>query len=120
MRLAGHAADPARVPRMIPGTVNRIMDQLAAHPVGIHDATWELLHWNPLFAAAFGEPASLRTNHIYARCIEAQADADSRRITDALGPQDTQAVVRLCRVGSCLGRPAAGLAADGQTVEDQL
>jgi transcriptional regulator with XRE-family HTH domain len=63
MRLAGHAADPARVPRMIPGTVNRIMDQLAAHPVGIYDATWELLHWNPLFAAAFGEPASLRINH---------------------------------------------------------
>jgi AraC-like DNA-binding protein len=48
---------------MIPGTVNRIMDQLAAHPVGIYDATWELLHWNPLFAAAFGEPASLRINH---------------------------------------------------------
>lgn len=56
MRLAGHAADPGRVPRLVPGSVHRIVDQLAASPVGVYDATWQLLHWNPLFAATFGDP----------------------------------------------------------------
>lgn len=56
MRLAGHAADPSRVPRLIPGSVRRIMDQLSGHPLAVYDATWRLLHWNPLFAAVFGEP----------------------------------------------------------------
>lgn len=56
MRLAGHAADPSRVPRMIPGSLYRIADQLAGNPLAIYDATWQLLHWNPLFAATFGDP----------------------------------------------------------------
>jgi hypothetical protein len=54
--MAGHAADPARVPRMIPGSLYRIVDQLAGNPLAIYDATWQLLHWNPLFAATFGDP----------------------------------------------------------------
>jgi transcriptional regulator with XRE-family HTH domain len=32
LRMAGHAADPSRVPRMIPGSLYRIVDQLAATP----------------------------------------------------------------------------------------
>ncbi|MCM3920214.1 helix-turn-helix transcriptional regulator [Frankia sp. AiPs1] len=56
LRMAGHAADPSRVPRMIPGSLYRIVDQLAGNPLAIHDATWQLLHWNPLFAATFGDP----------------------------------------------------------------
>jgi transcriptional regulator with XRE-family HTH domain len=59
MRLAGHAAGPGRVPRLVPGSVHRIVDQLAGSPVGVYDATWQLLHWNPLFAATFGDPTRL-------------------------------------------------------------
>ncbi|AHH99073.1 transcriptional regulator with XRE-family HTH domain [Kutzneria viridogrisea] len=59
MRLAGHAADPNRIPRLIPGSVHRIMDQLSGHPLAVYDATWQLLHWNPLFAATFGDPTAL-------------------------------------------------------------
>jgi transcriptional regulator with XRE-family HTH domain len=56
LRMAGHAADPSRVPRIIPGSLHRIVDQLAGNPLAIYDATWQLLHWNPLFAATFGDP----------------------------------------------------------------
>ncbi|MGW3310591.1 helix-turn-helix domain-containing protein [Streptomyces sp. NPDC001073] len=56
LRMAGHAADPTRVPRLIPGSLYRITDQLSANPLAIYDATWQLLHWNPLFAATFGDP----------------------------------------------------------------
>jgi transcriptional regulator with XRE-family HTH domain len=56
LRMAGHAADPSRVPRVIPGSLYRIMEQLAGNPLAIYDASWQLLHWNPLFAATFGDP----------------------------------------------------------------
>ncbi|GAA2861229.1 transcriptional regulator [Actinoplanes cyaneus] len=56
MRLAGHATGSDRVPRVIPGSLYRIMDQLAGHPLAVYDAAWRLLHWNPLFAATFGDP----------------------------------------------------------------
>ncbi|MEU7873153.1 helix-turn-helix transcriptional regulator [Dactylosporangium sp. NPDC049140] len=59
LRMAGHAADPRRVPQMIPGSLYRIVDQLAGNPLAIYDATWQLLHWNPLFAATFGDPTVL-------------------------------------------------------------
>lgn len=55
LRLAGHTADPGRVPRTIPASLHRIMEQLTAHPLAVYDATWQLLHWNPLFAATFGD-----------------------------------------------------------------
>ncbi|GAA1632601.1 helix-turn-helix transcriptional regulator [Actinoplanes couchii] len=57
MRLAGHTAGPGRVPRLIPASLLRIMEQLSGNPIGIYDATWRLLHWNPLFAATYGDPA---------------------------------------------------------------
>ncbi|WP_306210308.1 helix-turn-helix domain-containing protein [Actinoplanes sp. RD1] len=56
LRLAGHAATPDRVPRLIPDSLHRIVEQLAAQPVAVYDAMWRLLHWNPIFAATFGEP----------------------------------------------------------------
>ncbi|WP_033346345.1 helix-turn-helix transcriptional regulator [Catenuloplanes japonicus] len=56
MSLAGHAAGPDRVPRLIPSSLHRIMAQLEAGPLAVYDATWQLLHWNPLFAATFGDP----------------------------------------------------------------
>lgn len=55
--LAGHAPDPARISRTIPDSVHRILEQLAGHPLGVYDATWNLLHWNALFAATFGDPS---------------------------------------------------------------
>ncbi|WP_086866394.1 helix-turn-helix transcriptional regulator [Streptomyces viridochromogenes] len=57
LRLAGHAAEPGRVPRVVPASLYRIMDQLSAQPVAVYDAIWQLLYWNPLFAATFGEGA---------------------------------------------------------------
>ncbi|MFR9793925.1 helix-turn-helix transcriptional regulator [Streptomyces sp. MB22_4] len=57
LRMAGHVADPRRVPRVVPANLYRIMDQLAANPLALYDATWQLLYWNPLFAATFGELA---------------------------------------------------------------
>ncbi|MGB9994833.1 helix-turn-helix domain-containing protein [Streptomyces pseudogriseolus] len=57
LRMAGHAADPSRVPRRIPESLHRIVDQLAGSPLAVFDATWQLLHWNPLFAATFGDPS---------------------------------------------------------------
>lgn len=56
-RLAGHVHDPARIPRMIPASVRRIVDQLDGHAVGVYDAMWTLLSWNPLWAAVFGDPS---------------------------------------------------------------
>ncbi|WP_433701175.1 helix-turn-helix domain-containing protein [Nocardiopsis sp. CA-288880] len=56
LRLAGHAADPDRVPRLVPAGVHRIVERLADSPVAVCDAAWQLLHWNPLFAATFGDP----------------------------------------------------------------
>jgi transcriptional regulator with XRE-family HTH domain len=63
MRLAGHAAGPHRVPRLIPGSVRRLLDRLESHPLAVYDATWQLLHWNPLFAATFGDPTTVTEDH---------------------------------------------------------
>lgn len=63
MRLAGHAADPHRVPRLIPGSVHRLLERLESHPLAVYDATWQLLHWNPLFAATFGDPTAIGEDH---------------------------------------------------------
>jgi transcriptional regulator with XRE-family HTH domain len=59
IRLAGHAADPDRGPRLIPGSVRRILDRLADRPVAVFDATWQLVHWNRLFAATLGDPSAV-------------------------------------------------------------
>ena len=44
---------------MIPASVRRIVDRLDGHPVGVYDAMWTLLSWNPLWAALFGDPSGL-------------------------------------------------------------
>ncbi|MEW2544544.1 helix-turn-helix transcriptional regulator [Streptomyces sp. NPDC047002] len=56
--LAGHAP-PATdlVPRTVPPSVRRLLDGLAGAAVGVHDATWSLIAWNPLWAALLGDPA---------------------------------------------------------------
>ena len=58
----GGAAVPARglVPRHIPRGVQRMIDRLGDVPLGVHSAAWDLLWWNPLWAALTGDPAGLR------------------------------------------------------------
>ena len=57
LRLAGYTADPDRVPRLIPISVRRVADQLSPCPLAVYDATWQLLHWNAMFAATWGDPS---------------------------------------------------------------
>ncbi|WP_326807017.1 helix-turn-helix transcriptional regulator [Streptomyces sp. NBC_01775] len=45
--------------RLTPG-VRRLLEQLHATPVGVFDAAWTLLAWNPLYAALMGDPGRLR------------------------------------------------------------
>ena len=66
-RLAGLAA-PGRglvATRITPG-VRRLLDRLAGTPVSVHDAAWNMITANELWAAAFGDPAEL---HGYDRNI---------------------------------------------------
>jgi len=58
-RLAGHAPQTGRVPRVVPSSVRRIVDQLDRHPVAVYDAMWNLLSWNAMFAATLGDPSDL-------------------------------------------------------------
>jgi transcriptional regulator with XRE-family HTH domain len=54
----GGAAMPAQgqVPRHIPAGVQRMMDRLGDTPMAIMSASWDLLQWNPLWAAVTGDP----------------------------------------------------------------
>jgi len=58
-RVAG-AAVPATadVPRHLTPSVQRIIDRLGDTPVGVFSAAWDLLVWNPLFAALQGDPST--------------------------------------------------------------
>jgi transcriptional regulator with XRE-family HTH domain len=55
-RVAG-AAVPSRgvVPRHIGPSVQRMIDRLDDVPVAVHTAAYELIRWNPLWAALFGD-----------------------------------------------------------------
>ncbi|MFJ7995939.1 helix-turn-helix transcriptional regulator [Streptomyces sp. NPDC096310] len=46
-----------RVPDHVPASVRRLLGRLAGTPVGVHDASWNLITWNPLWAALLGDPA---------------------------------------------------------------
>ncbi|MFG3258286.1 helix-turn-helix domain-containing protein [Streptomyces sp. NPDC048172] len=57
--LAGQAPPPPRqvCAHLTPGVL-RLLDQLDATPVGVHDASWTLVAWNPLYAALMGDPSA--------------------------------------------------------------
>ncbi|MCF3965489.1 helix-turn-helix transcriptional regulator [Streptomyces fuscigenes] len=56
--LAGHAPPATdQVPRRVPASVRRMLDGMAGAAVGVHDAAWSLIAWNPLWAALLGDPA---------------------------------------------------------------
>jgi transcriptional regulator with XRE-family HTH domain len=78
MRLAGHTAGPDRIPRLIPASLHRIMEQLAGNPIAVYDATWQLLHWNPMFAATFGDPT--RFGHDARNALIGQFEDLHRRV----------------------------------------
>ncbi|MFJ1647022.1 helix-turn-helix transcriptional regulator [Streptomyces sp. NPDC088258] len=48
-----------RVPDLVPPSVRRLLGRLPVTPVGVHDASWNLIAWNPLWAALVGDPAEI-------------------------------------------------------------
>lgn len=59
--LAGQPAPgPGQLSAHIPPGVRRLLDQLDGAPLSVHDAAWNLILWNPLWAALFGVPSALR------------------------------------------------------------
>lgn len=76
-RLAGHAPDRGRISRRIPAGVRRILEALHDSPVGVLDATWTLVAWNPLYAALMGDPTALderRRNTLWRLFTEGEAN----------------------------------------------
>ncbi|MFF3246783.1 helix-turn-helix transcriptional regulator [Streptomyces sp. NPDC002870] len=59
--LAGQPAPgPGQLSAHISPGVRRLLDQLDGAPLSVHDAAWNLILWNPLWAALFGDASSLR------------------------------------------------------------
>lgn len=57
-RLAGAAVPTiAEVPRHLTPGIQRIIDRLGDTPVGVFSAAWDLISWNPLWAALRGDPS---------------------------------------------------------------
>ena len=58
----GGAAVPSDglVSQHISPGVQRMLDRLGDVPIGVHSAAWDLLWWNPLWAALTGDPSELR------------------------------------------------------------
>ncbi|MEX2981020.1 helix-turn-helix transcriptional regulator [Streptomyces sp. C36] len=60
-RLAGRPAPgPGQLSTHIPPGVRRLLDQLDGSPLSVHDAAWNLILWNPLWAAVFGDASAQR------------------------------------------------------------
>jgi transcriptional regulator with XRE-family HTH domain len=57
----GGAPVPSRglVPRHVPAGVQRMIDRLGDVPIAVLSASWDLLQWNPLWAAMSGDPSSV-------------------------------------------------------------
>lgn len=59
-RLAGHAAGTGRISQLVPASIRRLVERTRERPVAVFDAMWNLLLWNPLWAALNGDPSQLR------------------------------------------------------------
>jgi transcriptional regulator with XRE-family HTH domain len=58
-RLAGQAPPRAgHIRTQLTPSVQRLLDQLTGVPVGVNDAAWNLIAWNPLWAALTGDPST--------------------------------------------------------------
>lgn len=63
-RLAGQAApEPGHVSAHLTPSVQRLLDQLDRVPVSVYDAAWNLVAWNPMWAALMGDPSVLTGRH---------------------------------------------------------
>ncbi|MFJ8887526.1 helix-turn-helix transcriptional regulator [Streptomyces sp. NPDC102402] len=51
---------PGHISCHIPPGLRRLLDQLNGTPLSVHDAAWNLLEWNPSWAALLGEPSAQR------------------------------------------------------------
>jgi hypothetical protein len=59
--LAGQPPPSAgQVSAHVPPGVRRLLDHLDGAPLSVHDAAWNLIMWNPLWAALFGDASVLR------------------------------------------------------------
>ncbi len=57
-RVAGQAVPGAgQVPTFLTPGIQRLLDRLVDLPVSVHDAAWNLLAWNPPWAALLGDPS---------------------------------------------------------------
>ncbi len=60
-RVGGVAPPPdGSVSRHITPGIQRMLDRLGDVPIGVHSAAWDLVWWNPLWAALTGDPSELR------------------------------------------------------------
>lgn len=57
LRLAGHASGGGRISQEVPDSIRRLVERTVERPVAVFDAMWNLLLWNPLWAATHGPPA---------------------------------------------------------------
>ena len=58
-RLAGQAPPRSgHITAQVTPSVQRLLDQLTGTPVSVNDAAWNLLAWNPLWAALIGDPSA--------------------------------------------------------------
>jgi transcriptional regulator with XRE-family HTH domain len=58
-RLAGQAPPRSgQISGQLTPSVQRLLDQLTGVPVGVNDAAWNLIAWNPLWAALTGDPSA--------------------------------------------------------------
>lgn len=59
-RLAGHATGGGRMSRLVPASIRRLVERTEDRPLAVFDAMWNLLMWNPFWAALMGDPTPLR------------------------------------------------------------
>jgi transcriptional regulator with XRE-family HTH domain len=59
-RLAGQAApESGHITAHLTPSMQRLLDQLDRVPVSVYDAAWNLIAWNPMWAALMGDPSPL-------------------------------------------------------------
>jgi transcriptional regulator with XRE-family HTH domain len=75
--LAGQTVPgPGQVSDHVPAGVQRLLDRLTSTPLSVYDAAWNLVMWNPLWAALFGEPPAphgFRRNAVWWSFVEPPA-----------------------------------------------
>src|ERR1700712_3644926 len=80
---------PIEVPTHIPPSVQRLVARLGEIPLAVFTASWDLLHWSPLWVALLGEPVvpgTGRANLLRAHFTgTSMGEADSRIISRSGG-----------------------------------